>query len=409
MISTLQYLRKGTRPLFVSIVFLTCSLIANGQSRTSKAAPHPVKNPLSPVMLAGDWLPGDTHKIDYDKLPRVPGEHMIISDVRAKMGVNQHNYLIHHDGKFWMMWSDGPGMEDRVGQRVKYATSKDGITWDQPQFLTPSPPGSEKPSLYSTRSPLGFRYIARGFWIRNNEFLALASLDEAADFFGPSLVLKAFRYNPAIEKWEDLGVIQENAINNFSPEKLPTGEWMMSRRKFDYTKSGVEFLIGGINKITDWKSYPVLGSAGELTAEEPNWWTLPDNNLTALFRDNKKSGFLYRSFSADNGRTWSIPVRTNFPDARSKFSSTRLKDGRYVLVSNANPAKRDPLVISISDDGIVFNKMYYLVGGRHVDYPHVIEHEGHLLVAFAGGKQTVEVIKIRLSDLDSLKMIPQNK
>ncbi len=369
--------------------------------------PHPVSNPSSPLMLAGDWLPDDTHRIDYDQLPRLPGSHMFVNDVRLQMGVNQHNYLAFHDGQYWIMWSDGPGIEDRVGQRVKYATSPDGLKWSAPQYLTPVPEGANTPSLYGTRSERGFRYIARGFWLRNNELLALASLDEAAGFFGPGLALRAFRYNKTWDKWEDIGVVHEDAINNFSPQQLPGGEWMMSRRKHDYTTSGVEFLIGGVGKLTDWKSFPVLGSASELAAEEPTWWVLPDSNLAALFRDNRKSGFLYRSFSADNGRTWSTPVRTNFPDARSKFSSTRLKDGRYVLVSNANPEKRDPLVLSISDDGIVFNKMYYLVGGRHVDYPHVIEHDGHLLVAFAGGKQTVEVIKIRLSDIDSLKMIPQ--
>ena len=122
----------------------------------------------------------------------------------------------------------------------------------------------------------------------------------------------------------------------------------------------------------------------------------------ALFRDNRRSGYLYRSFSTDDGQNWSKPVRTDFPDATSKINGLRLQDGRYVLVSNANPKKRDPLVISISDDGIVFTKMAYLVGGRRVDYPHVLEHEGSLLVAFSGGKQSVEVLKIRLSDLDKL-------
>jgi hypothetical protein len=388
-------------PLFVLSLLLLLSPKIEAQS------PHPVKNPTSPLMLAGDWLPNDTHQIDYDKLPRLPGLHSVINDVRPVMGVNQHNYLDYYDGKYWIMWSDGPGVEDRVGQRVKFATSPDGVTWSTPDFLTPAPPGSERTGLYGTRSERGFRYIARGFWQRNGEFLALASRDEAAGFFGPSLALYAFRYNKQWNRWEDLGVIQENAINNFSPKKIPTGEWMMSRRKFDYTESGVEFLIGGIKNLKDWKSYPVLGSANELTAEEPYWWVLPDNNLVALFRDNKGSGYLFRSFSSDNGRTWNTPVRTNFPDARSKFSGTRLKDGRYVLVSNANPKKRDPLVLSISNDGIVFDKMYYLVGERHVDYPHVIEQDGHLLVSFATGKQTVEVIKIRLSDIDALPMIPQ--
>ena len=108
------------------------------------------------------------------------------------------------------------------------------------------------------------------------------------------------------------------------------------------------------------------------------------------------------AFSTDHGKTWTKPVKTNFPDAKSKFSGLRLSDGRYVMVSNANPAKRDPLTIAISEDGMVFTKMGFLVGNRHVDYPHVYEHEGFLYVAFASAKQSVEVLKIRISDLDAL-------
>jgi hypothetical protein len=146
----------------------------------------------------------------------------------------------------------------------------------------------------------------------------------------------------------------------------------------------------------------VLGSSDELAAEEPLWWELPDGNLKALFRDNRRSGFLYRSFSTDLGRSWSTPVRTNFPDATSKFHGLRLSDGRYVLVSNANPRRRDPLTIAVSEDGLVFSKLGLLVGGRHVDYPHVLEHDGDLLVAFSGGKQSVEVLKVPIEALDRL-------
>ncbi len=97
-------------------------------------------------------------------------------------------------------------------------------------------------------------------------------------------------------------------------------------------------------------------------------------------------------------------MKTNFPDATSKISGLRLRDGRYVLVSNPNPKKRDPLTLSISDDGLVFTKMLYLVGGRHIDYPHIIEHGDSLFIAFAGGKQTVEVLKVKLSDVDAVMM-----
>ncbi len=362
-------------------------------------APHPVDNPDSPRMLTGSWVPANTHDIDFDALPRIPSTHAVISDVRAADGVNQHNYLVHFDGKYWAMWSDGPGVEDRVGQRVKYATSPDGLQWSEPTWLTPEPKGSGPDSpYYNTRTAAGHRYIARGFWVRHGKLLALASLDEAAGFFGPDLALHAFAWNDTTAAWDAQGVVFDNTINNFPPKQIPSGEWMMSRRTYD---RHVHFLVGGTEAFDQWASYPaVFYGDARLKAEEPYWWVLPDGNLLALYRDNERSGYLFRSFSTDNGRTWAPPVKTNFPDATSKFNGLRLRDGRYVLVSNANPKQRDPLVLSISDDGIVFDRMGYLTGGRWIDYPHVIEHDGHLLVAFAGWKkQSCEVLKIKIEDL----------
>jgi hypothetical protein len=83
-------------------------------------------NSESLLMLAGPWVPENPQQIDFDKLPRVTSEHAVVNDVHApgspgtildkkRGGVNQHNYLAHHDGKFRAMWSDGPGIEDRAG------------------------------------------------------------------------------------------------------------------------------------------------------------------------------------------------------------------------------------------------------------------------------------------------------
>lgn len=381
--------------------------IAAGEPTMSPSnAPHPATNPFSPVMLAGAWVPRDPHQLAFDHLPRVPVQPVLVSDVRSHDGVNQHNYLIHHGGRFWAMWSDGPAVEDRAGQVVQFATSADGLSWSKSKFLTPYPPGSGPDSPhYNTRHPEGFRYIARGFWAREGRLLALVSLDEAAGFFGPSLALHAFDWSVASQQWADIGVVQENTINNFPPQKLPGGEWGMTRRTHDYKATGVQFLIGGVTGLNQWKSVTMLRPGeGPLHAEEPIWWTLPDGNLMALFRDNARSGYLFRSFSTDGGRTWSVPTKTDFPDARSKFCGLRLSDGRYALVSNPNPKRRDPLTIALSPDGLVFDRMFYLVGGRHVDYPHMIEHEDRLFIAHSGGKQSVEIQVVRLADLDRIKM-----
>ena len=355
------------------------------------------------TMLVGDWLPKDPHQIDHQRLPRLPVEHVVVSDVRSTHGVNQHNYLAYFKDQFFLMWSDGPGIEDRVGQRVRYSISDDGIQWSTPRYLTPVPPSSGPDSPhYGTRSLMGKRWISRGFWKRDGQLLALCALDEAAGFFGPSLELRAFRW--AAPNWVDIGVVADNAINNFPPQKTPEGSWMMSRRPYDYKTQGVEFLIGGVNQFNQWKSYPVLGTNDALSAEEPLWWALPNDHLVALFRDNRGSKFLYRSYSDDNGRTWSPPTRTNFPDATSKLFGFRLSDGRYILISNSNPRARDPLTLAISQDGQTFDQLAWLVGDRHVDYPHAIEHDGTLYIAFAGGKQTVELLRIKIKDLDSVKM-----
>lgn len=177
---------------------------------------------------------------------------------------------------------------------------------------------------------------------------------------------------------------------------------MMSRRDGN---QDVHYLVGGVAAFDRWESFPAATyRQGNNRPEEPYWWVLPDGKtIAALYRDNGRSGFLARGFSTDNGRTWTQPVRTNFPDATSKFSGLRLPDGRYVLVSNANPKKRDPLTLAVSHDGLVFTAMGYLVGGRHVDYPHVIHHAGRLYVAFATAKSTVEVLRIDVAELAALE------
>lgn len=363
-------------------------------------------DPASKLMLDLPITGKDAGKIDFAKLPRVPSQHAMISDVRDYAGkkVHQHAYVAWFDGQYWAMWSDGPGLpnpkltaeqhrnsvpgHDQPDTRVSYATSKDGLNWSKPQDLS-GPPRRE-----------GFGWIARGLWVRDGELLGLASHFNAPTYPGEGLSLEAFRWSAEKKTWEAYGTVLDDAMNNFPPKKLPTGEYMMTRR--DHQRQ-VSVMIGGVEAFNQWKIRPLAAYDGKGRPEEPYWYTLPDGKtLVGLVRDNARSGRLLRTFSFDNGQSWSKMVQTNFPDATSKFFVLRTSRDYYALVSNANPKRRDPLTLAISKDGLVYTHLFYLIGGRHIDYPHLMEHDGNLLVAFSGAKQTMEVLKISLDDLDAL-------
>ena len=92
-------------------------------------------------------------------------------------------------------------------------------------------------------------------------------------------------------------------------------------------------------------------------------------------------------------------------EAGEASGGLRLPDGRYVLVSNPQPKRRAPRTLAVSRDGLVFTAMGYLVGGRHVDYPHVINQAGQLFIAFATAKQTVEVLRLPVAEVDRLERL----
>jgi len=363
--------------------------------------------PALAPMLDLQGTGGDPDLIDYTQLPVLQGRHGRVTEGAAPWRFRLHSYLAYFDGRYWCMWSHGPKIEDHPTQHVRYATSPDGLVWTE---------GGE---IVGASPQTGFRYISRGFWIRDGKLLALASHDEAYNeqgkvhFFGPRLQLLAFAWQPETKVWEKLGVVHDDAINNFPPQQLPTGEWAMMRRDH---RNNVSMLIGGVESPLQWQARPVFQRtpASKFKPDEPEWWLLPDGRALGVIRDNGGSKRLFRTLSTDSGRTWTTPELTNFPDATSKFFGLRTSRGTYVLVSNANPKKRNPLCLSVSDDGVTFTRMFRLPvpvssGGGEFDaahltssiqYPHILEHDGHLLIAWSRGKTTIEVIKVALDEID---------
>jgi hypothetical protein len=371
-------------------------------------------------------LPGsgaDPQTIAYQELPLLTGTHAVISQAsldQSGQGVEKfdlhhvrfelHNYLAHFGGKYWCIWSDGPPIEDEPTQEIRYATSPDGIAWSDSKSITGTPAAP-------------YAYIARGLWQRDGELLALAAHFKGKGAFGADkeLELLAYAWDGGRGTWKLKGKLYDNAINNFAPQQLASGDWIMTRRD---ARFNVSMLVGGRKALDDWQCYPVveIGQVPGFRPDEPIFWPLVGGTLFALYRDNGGSQRLFHGTSTDQGRTWSPPALTNFPNATSKLFALRTSRGDYVLVSNANPrAGRRELHLSISKDGRTFTRMARLEvptpatppgleriaqkfrsGIASLQYPHVIEHDGHLLIAFSRGKKQTELLRVPLEQIDRL-------
>lgn len=313
---------------------------------------------------------------------------------------NLHSYLAWHQGEFWAVWSAGKVDEDSGKQRIHYATSPDGHNWSAPGILAEDPDGAEGPALW----------IARGVYSQGKHLYALAAYSEGHFQKNGQTEswhnLKLVRFEWTGKGWQKLGTYVDDCMNNFPPRPFGDHLFMTCRDSYSQMHTAVSDNLSGDH----WSVSPLPASVPPSNMSEPSWYIDPQGTGHILFRDAGRSKFLYHSTSTDQGRTWSAPVRTNYPDATSKNFATKLSNGWYFLINNPNQKKRDPLGISFSRDGWSFSHPMALrkdapalrFKGKHkgtgsFQYPHAIEHDGSLWVIYSVNKEDIEVSEFTLS------------
>ena len=373
--------------------------LAPSVTASAMSAPPPAEKLAR--MFAVPGLPSDPTRVEWSKLPSYNGRTSLVA-----RGVPNESAFMHHpkiaffDGKFFAKWNDGYVGEDFAGQRVRYATSPDGITWSAPVDLTGRHPKR--------------RYTACGFWLREGEVYALAALRDASDA-GPSgeePVLLAFKYDAQTGRFGERTVIAKDFFAGNIPQKTPAGDWLILGKGGVGSWGPMKAAKGGVKAIDDWTIRDLPG-AGKL--EEAEWYTLPNNHLVAHFRTRgTKPFFLARSYSVDSGATWSEPVVTNFPEAGARHHGLKLSNGLYALLVNPNPDGRIPFSIALSKDGLVYDRIGNVRAeptkarnagrakspGYH--YMRGFEHQGKLYTIYSVNKEDIEVTIVPLAELAAL-------
>jgi predicted neuraminidase len=201
-------------------------------------------------------------------------------------------------------------------------------------------------------------------------------------------------------RWKDAGLFLANCMNNYPPRLLGGRLFMTCRDSY----AAMHTALADSPKGDQWKVTKLPGQPPHDRMSEPSWYVDPQGIAHMIFRDGRSSKYLYRSLSRDQGRTWSAPVRTNYPDATSKNIAGRLSNGWYFLINNPNQQGRDPLAISFSRDGWTFDNPVALrknaperrfegrsKSNRSFQYPHLIERNGSLWVIYATNKEDIEI------------------
>jgi predicted neuraminidase len=95
---------------------------------------------------------------------------------------------------------------------------------------------------------------------------------------------------------------------------------------------------------------------------QPTLWESGPNRVHMLLRSTE--GYIYRSDSIDNGRTWCAAYPTSLPNNNSGIDLVKLNNNALVLVHNpvmGNWAARTPLVCSVSEDnGLTWEERFVL-------------------------------------------------
>ncbi len=338
-------------------------------------------------------------------LPEAKGTTAVI--FRAEAGdwqFNLHSFIAHHAGKFWAIWSSGRVDEDSSSQYLRYATSTDGFTWSPSATLAPDPDGEHG----------SWRWMASGIYSEDGRLFALGSLNQG---FGPDGLIWAntrlVRFEWKGEAWKEDRVIGEDCAVYFPPLRVEGRDffvWRDSRAYFHTAFSPVG--------SDQWEVTRLPGPLPDYRMSETGSYVDPGGVVHLIIRDQGYTRRLYHSVSYDAGGTWTVPVKTNYPDAASKNMPGRLSNGLYYLINNPTEAganARDPLAITFSRDGWTFSNPMALrkngpplrfegkaKGGHSFQYSHAIEIGGQLWVIYATNKEDIEVTAYPIADFPKL-------
>lgn len=182
------------------------------------------------------------------------------------------------------------------------------------------------------------------------------------------------------------------------PIVTPAGTWLAGASEEQLSGPDARGWWPYIDRSSDggqtWAIAPVRcapAAPAGFNAIQPTLWT-SHGAVHCLLRTNQ--GEIYRSDSADDGRTWCPAYGIGLPNNNAGIAVAALPDGRLLLLWN--PVAKDwgprtPLRLSLSqDDGRTWSTLQDLAEGEgEFSYPALAVHDGLVSASWTAKRTTI--------------------
>lgn len=304
-------------------------------------------------------------------------------------------------GTLYCMWQSSPKDEDSDDTWVAYSLSTDGgETWTKPQPLA---------------LPTTDYYCTSGGWMARGDTLT-AFVDTWEKGLNPRGGKTSYMTSTDGQNWSRMQPVrmadgtEMNGILEQDPYPLPDGR-IIGAVHFQPGLHVCPVYTDDPTGRSGWQqgnfpSYDPSDKGKQSRELEPSLYRQPDGTIVMVFRDQRSTFRKLASVSTDRGETWTEPVETNIPDARTKQCAGNLPDGTAFMVGCPSNGKwRWPLVLLLSSDGRTFDRAVLLRSGASSDlppqrysgryktlgynYPKAFVHDGQLIIGYSTNKEEV--------------------
>lgn len=350
---------------------------------------------------------------------------------------NHQPYLAYWNGTFYLQYLSGLIAEHTPPTRIHITTSKDGMTWTNPVVAFPE---YELPEINDDgeiipKGTFAVYHQRMGWFVApNGKLLTLGFVGFSATprrspnsgnglgrvvrevnadgTFGPIYFIRYNRHAGWNEKNTAFPFYKESkdkdflaACDSLLANKLITLQWWEE----DRGKDG--FFAMDPSQVPDGDTFSKKQTTAAGAGKAFNFYTRPDGLIVGLWKNQ------YASMSPDKGKTWSPIVKNkSLLTTGAKTWGQRTDDGRYVIVHNQSPTRRNrfPMTALVGDDGNTFDRIFALRGevpvrryqGVHKNpgpqyFRGIIEGNGNppgdeLWITYSMNKEDIWVTKTRV-------------